>query len=316
MTAKIISKKHFGIILLSAVAFAAPACIKIREWKKTHTPPDDACVHCHYAIYKDWKISYRPYNEAAKKEDYEPVHSMPMSAADVRKERAHREGKGECSECHVIREPEAKLEISKIGASFADTIYQLCGRCHETTFNEWKGSGFYRIDISCLVCHADVRDKPVGEEKGYYHTIEGIKGFDPETFKPSLMKERIKEAVDVSVDYWIEKDTVHIIMIVTNRGVGHNLPTDAIDAAVLANLNLVDKDGVVITSKKSIIGGWGKNPIPSGGSSYLEYDLEVPFAGDYSLEVTIDHADRELKGEKVMTMYSKRFDLTVEGDKK
>ena len=27
------------------------------------TPPDQGCGHCHYLIYKDWKIAYKPYEQ-------------------------------------------------------------------------------------------------------------------------------------------------------------------------------------------------------------------------------------------------------------
>ena len=63
------------------------SCARMKKWQETHTPPDDSCVHCHSGIYGNWKISYRPYNELAKTEDYSPVHSRPMSSEDVKIDR-------------------------------------------------------------------------------------------------------------------------------------------------------------------------------------------------------------------------------------
>ena len=91
-------------ICLLLVLFCA--CIPVKKWKETHTPVDDACVHCHYGIYKDWKIAYKPYNEADKTGGYEPVHSRPMSKEDVAKRRSHKTGQGDCESCHTLFMPE------------------------------------------------------------------------------------------------------------------------------------------------------------------------------------------------------------------
>lgn len=312
MKIKTMSRKMLLLYTLLVLAVTLFSCAELTKWGAAHTPPDDTCAHCHYAIYKDWKIAYRPYNEAARKEDYELVHSRPMSGADVRMQKSHKEGKGECSECHIVQQPQEILTISKLDVSFKDTVYQVCGRCHEKTFNEWLGSRFFREEVSCLICHTDTRDKPVEEKEGDFHSSQGLKGADLNIMSPSLMLERLKKAVDVAEDVWIDKGKINVLLIVNNRGVGHNLPTDAINASLLIRVALVDSKGQVVKSKERVVGGAGKMSIPPGREAYFDFDMGTPPAGRYVLEISLDHSDRERKtSDERITLLKKSVPLTI-----
>lgn len=306
------TKRKIGCLFLTvATVIVVASCARLKRWQEAHTPPDDACVHCHFAIYKDWKIAYRPYNEAAKKEDYEPVHSRPMSGEDVKMRRAHLEGKGECFECHIVQQPTEVLDISKIGIFFEDTIYQLCGRCHDNTFKEWERSRYFKEEVSCLVCHTDRRDMPLPEGGGYFHTVEGIEGFDPKMMRPSLMLERLKKAVSVEREVIVKGNKVGALLIVKNSGVGHNLPTDAINAALLIKLALVDSKGNIVDRKESVIGGWGKRSISPGRSSYLDFEMTAFSKGEHTLEITLSHSDREREKNGPVIIYQESFRVSV-----
>ena len=90
---------------------------------------------------------------------------------------------------------------------------------------------------------------------------------------------------------------------------GHNLPTDAINAALVVRLVLIDGRGGVVESKESVIGGWGKNPIPPGGESYLDFEMTMPQGEGYTLEVTLNHIDRERGRDESVTIYRERIGI-------
>ncbi len=277
------------IFILTAVIFS---CARINRWQTVHAPQDDACMHCHYGIYKNWKISYRPYNEALSRGDYEPVHSNPMSAEDVEMKRSHKEGTGDCSKCHILPDSKEQLTISKLGMSLEETSYQLCGRCHKATYREWKWSRFASKEISCLTCHTDPKDKPILEDEGYYHTKRGLHSIDAAITTPSIKVNRIKNAVTLSESVTVVGNNISVSLIVTNKGVGHYLPTSAINAALFARLTMVDSKGRMVDKKDVIIAGRGKAAIAPGGDTYSNVSLTAPRRGKYRIEISLNHIDR------------------------
>ncbi|MDT8318797.1 MAG: multiheme c-type cytochrome [bacterium] len=277
------------IFILTALVFS---CARINRWQAVHTPPDEACMHCHYGIYKNWKISYRPYNEALKEGDYEPVHTSPMSAEDVEMKKSHKEGKGDCAKCHILPSAQEQLTISRLGMSLEDTSYQLCGRCHKSTFEEWKWSRFASKEISCLNCHSDPKDKPVLENEGYYHTKRGLHSIDSAITSPSIKINRLKEAVTLSESINVVGNSISVSLIVMNKGVGHSLPTSAINAALFARLIMVDSEGRVVDKKDVIIAGRGESSIVPGGDRYSSASLTAPRRGEYRIEISLNHIDR------------------------
>jgi len=302
-------KNKIVITSLAVIIFSMPSCARIQRWQEIHSPPDDTCAHCHYTIYKNWKIAYRPYNEAAKSDDYEHVHGKPMSAIDVRMRRAHKTGKGECSECHITGRAEEQLSISSIGSTLEDTIHQLCGRCHPATFEEWRTSEYFTQDISCIVCHTDTRDGPLkGRGKGYYHVVEGIEGFDPKTLRPSLMMERLKKAVEVNMKTAVTEGTIGAVLTIINKGVGHNLPTDAINASLIVKLTLLDIKGKMLEAKETVIGGGGDSPIPPGEGRELRYEFTRPLGEEFFIRLALSHYDRE-REERPVPIYSREFNV-------
>lgn len=301
-------KAYLFICLLLVISWA---CVPVKKWKEAHTPVDDACVHCHYDIYKDWKIAYQPYNEAQRAGAYEAVHSRPMSKEDVVKKRSHATEEGPCEDCHNILEPDEMLIISELGRSFNDTIYQLCGRCHDRTFREWKGSRFFIENTSCLICHTDKRDNPLGDKGGYFHNLSGLEGFDADKIRPALMLERLKDAVSIKEDIWVADNKVNVLLIVANKGVGHNLPTDALNASIVLKIQIKDSRGNKIDEKELVVSGNRKASIAPGKDVYIETEMILPSKGKYSLEMTLYHTDRERKSyDQFVSIYNKTVELT------
>ena len=84
------------------------------------TPPDQGCGHCHYLIYKDWKIAYKPYEQV-------PVPGSTIAPGQFpqyhdRKEKEAQPGtavmpaRKDCGGCHVKAEtPEGKCIREKSG---------------------------------------------------------------------------------------------------------------------------------------------------------------------------------------------------------
>ena len=280
------------IFLLLIITFAAISCARVEKWREVHTPADDTCMHCHYTIYKDFKISYRPYNEAAKREDYERVHSRPMSGSDVRMAKSHKEGKGECSECHIKAPSEEQIIISKIGLSFEDTAYQLCGRCHKETFKEWKASGFPGSQVSCMSCHTNPEDEAIADEKGYYHSRRGLKGLGESALIPVIKLNRLKSAVAVTESVLVKDETININLQIANDGVGHNLPTGSTGAVLSVKIELIDSDGKILEVKESKVGDDKGGFIAAGSKASLDITLTAPRAGKYELRITLTRSKR------------------------
>lgn len=287
------------------------SCARMAKWQEVHTPPDDACFHCHYSIYKNWKIAYRPYNEAAKKEDYEPVHAAPMSAADVAKSRGHEQGKGDCSQCHVATEPKARLTISKIGASFEDTAFQLCGRCHVSTFEEWKWSRFNSQKMACTECHTYSEDQSLSDKKGYYHTREGLEALTPDKVNPAIRIDKLRKALTLSENVITSIDEVTLSVMIGNRGAGHNLPTGAIEAALWVKVDLINDSGNIVYSSHRIIGSGGESPISPDGEILLYMDLPVPGKGKYIIHITLNHLDKVHREKNPLLVLEKKVDVVI-----
>lgn len=274
-------------MILLLVGAAAISCAMLKDWKEAHTPPDETCAHCHYGIYKNWKIAYRPYNEAIKREDYTPVHSQPRSAADVMMKKSHAEGKGDCSECHVVEPRHESLNISKIGANFKETTYQLCGRCHDRLFNEWANSGASSSDKSCLACHADERDRPAQDMEGFHQRLAGIEWAEIKSIKPAMTSDDMKKVVSFGHDVRLRESKVSAMFIITNTGAGHDLPADVTNGAFVLALSLKGASGGVVENREVIASGWGKPSIPSGKDVYIDIEMKPSLESDHILEVTL-----------------------------
>ncbi len=286
--------KIFTLLLLLA---AFSSCGQLNRWRQAHTPPDDGCIHCHYTIYKDWKIAYRPYNEAAKTEDYTPVHSRPMSAADVRMKKSHKEGTGNCAECHITRKPEELLTISKIGLSFEDTNDQLCGRCHKKTFSEWRGSRFFRDEKGCISCHTATEGKGGEIDERYYHTGKGSGEFGRQMMRPSLMLKNLTDAVFITGEIVKKADEINLLLIAVNKGVGHNIPTGARNSKLFLKLAVTDQSGKVLTGKEVEIGNKDYPPLFSGRETYFEIDIPFRKKGKHNVEISLHFVEKGRRGE-------------------
>ncbi len=302
-------KKWPLILALLIIGMLTASCVRLKNWKEAHSPPDETCSHCHYDIYKGWKISYRPYNEAIKQEDYTPVHSQPKSASDVMMKKSHSEGKGDCSQCHFVEPKLELLTLSKVGINFKDTVYQLCGRCHDKLFNEWTQSVYFAKEKDCLTCHADSEGRPIEDKKGYHQRLTGIEGAQLKSVKPMLTSEELKKAVYISHDVWLRDGKVLARFSLANAGAGHNLPADEINTAYVLLLSLKDSSGKAIDNKEVIVAGWGKGSIRPTKETYLDIEMVPSSDRDYILEVTLKRESKRAMKEASIIIYHENVEV-------
>jgi len=68
------------------------------------TPPDEGCGHCHYFVYKDWKVSYKPYEQVPVPGSTIAPGQFPQyhdrKGKEVQPETAVMPGRKDCTSCH------------------------------------------------------------------------------------------------------------------------------------------------------------------------------------------------------------------------
>lgn len=111
-------KKHILIIL--GGLFLVSCTMSALKQHAGPTPPEEGCGHCHYLVYKEWKISYKPYEQV-------PVPGSTIAPGQFpqyhdRKGREAQPGttvmpaRKDCTGCHIKTEaPEGNCTREKSG---------------------------------------------------------------------------------------------------------------------------------------------------------------------------------------------------------
>jgi hypothetical protein len=109
-----------GILIIGGI-FLASCTMQALKQHAGPTPPDEGCGHCHYLIYKDWKISYKPYEQVPVPGS--TIAPGPFPQYHERKAKEAEVGttvmptRKDCSACHVgVESPEGKC--TREGAGF------------------------------------------------------------------------------------------------------------------------------------------------------------------------------------------------------
>ena len=288
------------------------SCARMKKWQEAHTPPDDSCIHCHGGIYGNWKISYRPYNELAKTEDYSPVHSRPMSSEDVKMKKVHMQGEGDCADCHAVQNPQESLSLSMLGASFEDTVFQVCGRCHNEIFRQWKETDYFNNQVSCLECHARRREEIAGTGGSFPHKIREMQGFDPSSMMLAVLGDKLKKTLAVEKSILGRRRKLGVKLVIINDGSGHDLPAKPANNALTVRLDLSDRNGFTVDSKESLIAGNGSSAIPYGKKVYFNYEKTHLERGEYSVEVRIVISGISRKVENRVLLYHDKFKVVID----
>lgn len=111
--------KIYISIALGALFLASCTVLSLKQHTKA-TPPEEGCGHCHYVIYKDWKITYKPYEQV-------PVPGSTIAPGQFpqyhdRKGREAQPGtsvtptRKDCSSCHEgAKSPKGECSREKAG---------------------------------------------------------------------------------------------------------------------------------------------------------------------------------------------------------
>lgn len=51
------------ILITATGLFLASCTMNVLKQHAGPTPPEEGCGHCHYLVYKDWKVTYKPYEQ-------------------------------------------------------------------------------------------------------------------------------------------------------------------------------------------------------------------------------------------------------------
>lgn len=108
------------ILIIFGGLFLASCTMSALRQHAGPTPPEEGCGHCHYLIYKDWKISYKPYEQVPVPGSTETPVSLPAYHERKLKEAQPgavvTPGRKDCTSCHVTAEPpQGKCTREKAG---------------------------------------------------------------------------------------------------------------------------------------------------------------------------------------------------------
>lgn len=98
--------KYFLVVICGLLFYSCTMATAKRHTGAT--PQDQGCGHCHFLIYKDWKISYKPYEQV-------PVPGSTIAPGQFPQYHDRREkvvqpettvlpAKKDCGGCHVKAE--------------------------------------------------------------------------------------------------------------------------------------------------------------------------------------------------------------------
>lgn len=116
----------------------------------------DTCSACHSDIYESWQISIhakaydRESFQKAWKENHEDPKCLECHTTGYQPESLKFEHAGvTCESCHGAMS-EGHPDTDKMPIPVSS---EMCQRCHEKTFQEWKLSKHGQNDIRCFDCH-------------------------------------------------------------------------------------------------------------------------------------------------------------------
>lgn len=111
-------KKYISTILCGL--FLASCTMQAMKRHAAPTPPEEGCGHCHYLVYKDWKITYKPYEQV-------PVPGSTETAVNIQQYHERRgtavkpettvmPARKDCTSCHAVAEvPSGSCARDKAG---------------------------------------------------------------------------------------------------------------------------------------------------------------------------------------------------------
>jgi hypothetical protein len=252
------------------------------------------CGKCHEEIYAEWKASYHgmamsdplflKLSEDLRQEECVRCHApVPLREADFETPLARtdrREDAISCLSCHQSGGNVAGPFEGLTGACrpihdpAQQDVMKICFGCHNQhkTGEEWL-AGPYSPEITgtrqvpaktCLDCHMPPVERPLVKggvvRKGRRHTWPGGHSMD-----------QLRMAAHLEVEPKVTDEGVDVVTWVTNKGAGHNIPTDARHRSFDVYVKLWDEAGQLVLDPL--------DPLQSQSSHVAKYRLNYRNSG-------------------------------------
>ncbi len=251
-------------------------------------PPAKRCSECHADIYREWKRSrhYHAWTSEGfrlESENYSKLKCLSCHAPhqiDPQKEPTlrveHRTDGVSCVACHFKEETKSMHGPLKVWSpphpSKQDPSYTkatFCAGCHQETYREWKLS---KVEKSCQECHMPSLGKRDLIQKFPFYLLHRAKPRTSHEF-PSL-KARAED---------LRLELTDNLLLITNVGVPHNLPTaDQGDPRLYLIVKVKYRDGRNRTIRK-LLSPQTKTALGYG----VPYHLRLPSGDIEAVEVRL-----------------------------
>jgi len=175
-----------GLIVCLALLGGSPGCKSFDDLTRVtddHFPQAVKCGKCHISIYAEWSGSdhagaytnphFRRSTNAYAFTDCLNCHAPEPTVALSPPRHLHREEGITCVSCHLENgvlsgpfPPTGKIKPHPVGVN--PELYrgsQLCGRCHEGTFAQWKNAA-QENKKTCQQCHMPAVTRKVTQSAG------------------------------------------------------------------------------------------------------------------------------------------------------
>ncbi len=269
----------------------------------SHAPTAEECGSCHVEQFAEWQQTaharafvspeFKLQSDQYQEEECLFCHSPGSVQNPEREARSYNREEGvTCISCHLYEQamhgphdsgalfsPHAITKNSKVNSKKDSS--QLCGVCHEETYEQWRSLGAREHYPTCHGCHGVSVERPHTRGTDFFSNI--LVSFEPvhRVYSHSLILPNQPEqgtGPEIQLDA-MEADTIHFRL---KNSLPHDLPTGTYgDKDIFIVLSWRQPDGTVVEKKKINI------------SSVLAPGEEKSFAvifpqKEYSRDLSID----------------------------
>jgi nitrate/TMAO reductase-like tetraheme cytochrome c subunit len=276
------------------------------------------CRECHQNAYAEWQSSrhaksdhlfvYRQLLPQSNKENCYPCH-QPVYALNLDEyvESRVNETSVNCDFCHAVRiEPKeqtyqlvaenVKFGPIKDAIAYAHqcdykelyTTAEFCMTCHDynhlplkqhfsSVYDEWKESRFYEQGVVCQDCHMPARLGKAATLGKIRDTIHSHHFYNGES------REFLHQCAELQLTAVRAGENINIELLVTNRSVGHKLPSGSPLRMVILQVEIQNEQ------LQPLWRNWYKNPIAEDENAVFGKRF---YSADNSLVLPWDESDR------------------------
>jgi len=238
-------------------------------------PTAKECGSCHVEQYAEWQQTahtrafispeLKLQSDQYREEDCLFCHSPGNVQNPEREARSYNRDEGvTCISCHLHEQtmqgphtsgalfsPHAIAQNSKVNSAMDSS--QLCGVCHEETYEQWQTQQKNKKYPTCHGCHGASVERP--HTKGTNFLTNILVSYEPVHKVRShylMLPNQSEQGIgpDLQLDT-IDNDTIHFTLI---NSLPHDLPTGSYgEKELFIVLNWLQGDDVVLKKKKIVI---------------------------------------------------------------